>query len=61
MIFKKFRIDQLFTVDTSNTYGSNLKDSEIIDDEGTTPYVGKIMEFLDIADMKQIMREMLLH
>lgn len=27
MIFKKFRIDQLFTVDTSNTYGSNLKDT----------------------------------
>lgn len=43
MIFKKFRIDQLFTVDTSNTYGSNLKDSEIIDDEGTTPYVGNII------------------
>lgn len=43
MEYKKFRIDELFNVDTSNTYGSNLKDSEIIDDEGTTPYVGNII------------------
>ena len=52
MIFKKFRIDQLFTVDTSNTYGSNLKDSEIIDDEGTTPYVGNIITNNGISGSK---------
>jgi len=43
MEFKKYRIDELFSVETSNTYGSTLKDGEIIDDEGTTPYIGNII------------------
>lgn len=43
MKYKKFRIKQLFSVETSNTYGANTKDSEIVDEEGTTPYIGNII------------------
>ena len=49
MKYKQFKIDQLFSVETSNTYGANTKDSEILDDEGTTPYIGNIINNNGIA------------
>lgn len=39
MIFNKFKIEELFSVNPSNTYGSNIKDDMIINEEGTTPYI----------------------
>lgn len=39
MIFKKFKIGELFSINPSNTYGSNIKDDMIISEEGTTPYI----------------------
>lgn len=39
MIYKNFKIKRLFSIKPSNTYGSNIKDDMIINEEGTTPYI----------------------
>lgn len=39
MMYKNFRIKKLFSIKPSNTYGNNIKDDMIINEEGITPYI----------------------
>jgi len=39
MIYKNFKISQLFSIIPSNTYGANVKDDMILSEEGIVPYI----------------------